>query len=62
MDTIAARLPEGAVKLGARVSGLARDETKQSWIVTTNKEEKIEAQGKIEGLRGLSEKMRRLSR
>ena len=47
VDAIAARLPEGAVQLGARVSGLAQDEAKQSWIVTTNKEEKIEAQGVI---------------
>ena len=47
VDTITARLPGGAVQLGARVSGLARDEAKQSWIVTTNKEEKIEAQGVI---------------
>ncbi len=47
VDTIAARLPESAVQLGATVSSLAHDEATKSWTVTTNREERIEAQGVI---------------
>jgi len=43
VDAITGRLPEGSLKVNAPVASLARDETNQGWIVTTERNEPFEA-------------------
>jgi oxygen-dependent protoporphyrinogen oxidase len=47
VDALAGRLPVGSVQVGKRVTGLAREETKRKWILTTNVSENFEADGLI---------------
>jgi len=45
IDAIVKRLPTGTVRLGAKVTGLFRNATKKTWIVSVNEGETLEADG-----------------
>lgn len=47
MDAIASQLPVETVRLGTKAARLEWDAAKKSWIITTDKAEKLEADGVI---------------
>jgi len=47
VDTIVSRLPEGSLRVSAPVASLARDEANRSWIVTTERNDRFDADAVI---------------